>query len=418
MMKNEKINRRSFLKKIGSATAASALAASGLAAEPNEPGKKDDEQFPQIPQRPLGKTASMVSALGLGTNRLDGPLILQAAFRRGVRLWDTGYSYVGGNSELSIGKFLEKNPQHRKDIFIATKASGAKTIEDIEQRLRSSLERMKTDYIDLYHAVHGLSEPDQLTDELKNWAESARKKGLIRYVGFSTHKNIPWNLYAAVQCGWIDAVITSYNFRLMADAELQKAIDECHKKGVGLIAMKTVALDLRERKRLEAGEDIHSRQDKDIIAKLLEKGLTIEQAGIKAVLEDERIACACVGMGSVNEVNINSVAALDTEKLSSSDRNLLNRCAKANCSGYCAGCAHICDSALPEVSYVSDIMRYLMYYNSYGDRQRARELFAQIPIDVRKRLLNADYSLAEARCPQHLPIKRLINEAVEKLTLS
>jgi len=403
------------LKTIGSATAASAITASAIAAEANEPAGKSNEQFPQMPQRSLGKTAVKVSVLGLGTNRLDSPLILQAAFRRGVRLWDTSHRYVGGNSELSIGKFLEKNPQRRKDIFIATKATGAKTIEDIERRLRISLERMKTDYIDLYHAVHGLRQPDQLTDELKKWAEGAKKKGLIRYVGFSTHKNIAWNLYAAAQCGWIDAVITSYNFRLMQETEMQKAVDDCHKKGVGLIAMKTVALDLRERRKLEAGEDIHSQQDKDIIAKLLEKGLTLEQAGIKAVLEDERIACACVGMGSVNEININSMAVLDKVKLSSGDRNLLDRYAKANCSGYCAGCAHICDSALPQMPYVSDIMRYLMYYNSYGDRQTARELFAQIPANVRSKLLSIDYSAAQEHCPQHIPIGRTIAEAVDKL---
>ena len=60
-------------------------------------------------------------------------------------------------------------------------------------------------------------------------------------------------------------------------------------------------------------------------------------------------------------------------------------------------------------------MRYLMYYNSYGDRDRARGLFAQIPGNVRNRLLSLDYRLAEARCPQRLPIGRLVAEAVSKL---
>jgi hypothetical protein len=60
-------------------------------------------------------------------------------------------------------------------------------------------------------------------------------------------------------------------------------------------------------------------------------------------------------------------------------------------------------------------MRYLMYYNSYGDIDRARELFAQIPNSVRSKLLSTDYSVAEARCPQRLPISELINEAVSKL---
>ncbi|GAH59663.1 unnamed protein product, partial [marine sediment metagenome] len=75
----------------------------------------------------------------------------------------------------------------------------------------------------------------------------------------------------------------------------------------------------------------------------------------------------------------------------------------------------ICDSALPDSPCVSDIMRYLMYYNSYGEQDKAKELFAKIPRKVRNKLLTTDYTLAEARCPQHLPIAKLVAEAVSKL---
>jgi len=56
-----------------------------------------------------------------------------------------------------------------------------------------------------------------------------------------------------------------------------------------------------------------------------------------------------------------------------------------------------------------------MYYNSYAEKDRARKLFAQIPAQARNKLLSADYGLAEARCPQHLPIAKLMAEAVSKL---
>jgi hypothetical protein len=42
-------------------------------------------------------------------------------------------------------------------------------------------------------------------------------------------------------------------------------------------------------------------------------------------------------------------------------------------------------------------------------------MFAQIPGTARSKLLSADYGLAEAQCPQHLPIAKLISEAVGKL---
>ena len=60
-------------------------------------------------------------------------------------------------------------------------------------------------------------------------------------------------------------------------------------------------------------------------------------------------------------------------------------------------------------------MRYLMYYNSYGEQAEARRLFAQIPTNVRNKLLSVDYSLAESWCPQRLPIHELIIEAVSVL---
>ncbi|MFB0525590.1 MAG: aldo/keto reductase, partial [Phycisphaerae bacterium] len=133
------------------------------------------------------------------------------------------------------------------------------------------------------------------------------------------------------------------------------------------------------------------------------------------VLEDERFSSTCVRMENVGILTENVAAVLDKSKLTQADMEVFDGYAQATCSGYCAGCAHVCDSALPDVPYVSDIMRYLMYYNSYGDRTRARELFAQISSNVRDKLLRIDYNAAEACCPQHLPIGELVAEAVSKL---
>ena len=48
----------------------------------------------------------------------------------------------------------------------------------------------------------------------KPWAENAKKKGLIKYFGFSTHSNMARNLFEASKLGWVDAILTTYNFRL------------------------------------------------------------------------------------------------------------------------------------------------------------------------------------------------------------
>ena len=152
-----------------------------------------------------------------------------------------------------------------------------------------------------------------------------------------------------------------------------------------------------------------------LLRHFLQRGFTEGQAKLKFVLEDERFSSVCVGMQSVSLLTSNVAVSLDKTKLSQEDVHVLREYAETTCSGYCAGCAYICDSALRDLPYVSDIMRYLMYYNSYGDTDRARELFAQIPAGVRSKLLSTDYSAAEARCPQHMPIAKLVCEAVSKL---
>jgi len=380
--------------------------------DPNAQGKTQETELPQVPKRKLGKTGVEVSCLGVGVmfNLVDNQVVLRSALKYGVNYLDTANNYAGGNSELGIGKYLEKNPEVRKNLFITTKASRARTVAEVEERLQLSLERMKTDYIDAYFP-HGISDPTQFTDELKQWVESAKKRKLIRYFGFSTHSNMAKLLTAAAKLGWVDVIMTTYNFRLIGSAEMQAAIDACHKAKVGLVAMKTAGRAIRDR----GGRTTVTDADKKLMEQLLKRGFTEEQAAIKLVLDDERISCACVGMDNVPILTANVAAVLDKTKLTQADRTALKEYAEATCTGYCAGCAEICDSALADMPYVSDVMRYLMYYNGYGDKDRARELFAQIPGDVRSRLLRTDYNLAEARCPQRLPIGELIAEAVSKL---
>jgi predicted aldo/keto reductase-like oxidoreductase len=413
-MNDKKLTRRQFMRN-GTIAAAGlgSVFTSTVPASPNNENKPQESSAPKMPKRKLGKTGVEVPCLGLGTmfNLIDSQVVLRNTIKWGVKYWDTAHNYAGGNSELGIGKYLAKNPEVRKDLFLATKASGAKTVADVEKRLQTSLKRLNTKYIDLYYAPHAASDPEQLTDELKHWAQSAKKRKLIRFFGFTTHKNMAQCLAAAAKLDWIDAIMTSYNFRLMQDPKLLDAIEACHKAGIAIIAMKTTGRTTLTRFKLA----IETEADKKLVSNFIQRGFSPEQAAIKLVLQDKRISAAPVQMENVAVLTKNVAAVLDKTKLTQTDIEIFNEYARATCTGYCAGCANICDSALPDTPYVSDIMRYLMYYNSYGDRDRARELFAQIPARVRNKLLNFDYRSAEARCPQHLPIRNLVAEAVGKL---
>ena len=56
-------------------------------------------------------------------------------------------------------------------------------------------------------------------------------------------------------------------------------------------------------------------------------------------------------------------------------------------------------------------MRCLMYYRDYGERDLARQVFADLSEEARGQLTQTDYSLAEKKCPQGLAIARLMREA-------
>ncbi|MHC4641292.1 MAG: aldo/keto reductase [Planctomycetota bacterium] len=412
---NNKINRRDFLKTLGTAGAGSVLAGCG-SKEENEPNPVDanppptiqDIQNAKVPKRKLGKTNIMVPALSFGTFMCDvtNQILLRKTLHHDINFWDTSYNYGHGNSELGIGKFLSKNPEVRKNLFLATKASDASTASELEDRLQTSLKRLNTDYIDLYYGVHRCNSPASFTNELKEWAEKAKKRKLIRFLGISTHENVPEVIAAAARLDWIEVIMLTYSYRQTQDKKLNTAIDACHKANIGLIAMKTQGF----------GPGLEPKQEVTRLQHFQQRGLSMGQVKVKIVLQDQRFSSACVGMQNISFLNTNVAAVMDTTEFTQADIQNLMEYAQAACDGYCAGCSNICNAALPDTPYVSDIMRYLMYYNNYNAKDHAKRLFAKIPGKVRKSLSNINYSLAEARCPRHLPIAKLVAEAVSKLT--
>jgi hypothetical protein len=57
-----------------------------------------------------------------------------------------------------------------------------------------------------------------------------------------------------------------------------------------------------------------------------------------------------------------------------------------------------------------------MYFHFYGEKDRARKLFADLSLETNKDLFQSDFSVAERRCPQGLPIGKLMRQAVALLS--
>jgi aryl-alcohol dehydrogenase-like predicted oxidoreductase len=158
----------------------------------------------------LGRTGLYVSEICLGTMTFgDNPeagmwkaigqlpqkevdAIIGRAFEAGVNFIDTADVYSFGASEQLTGQALKNLGIARKDVVIATKvygemgpgpndrgASRGHILDGIEQ----SLERLDTDYIDLYQ-IHA-NDPVTPLDETLRALDDIVRQGMVRYIGIS-----------------------------------------------------------------------------------------------------------------------------------------------------------------------------------------------------------------------------------------
>jgi hypothetical protein len=399
MTSNRDVTRREFLKTTGAAGI-------GLAAAAAAPGLIAAQEPPAVPTRPFGRSGIQVPILSLG-GMFDIPnnqLLMRQAVKWGVTYWDTANSYEGGHSEKGIGKYFGRYPEDRKKIFLVTKST-AWTKAGMTEHLELSLERMQTDAVDLFfvHAVRGTSSMDA---DMRQWAEKAKSQGKIRLFGFSTHSNMEQCLQGGAKLGWIDGIMMTYNYRIMHEDAMRRAVDACVKAGIGLTAMKT-----------QGGGQVLTggAEELRLGGRFLQGGFTQGQAKLKAVWENSQIAAICAQMPTMALLSENTAAALNRTRLSAAEQDALGRMAAAGRTGYCAGCTRFCEPALAEAVPVGRVMRYLMYDRSYGDRDFARSRFRALPAGTREALARLDYAAAEARCPQGMPIGRLMREAAAEL---
>ncbi len=412
MKTSNRLDRRGFLKTAGLATAAGAVMAAGgrvAHAEPAAPATEPAAAPPaapaEVPMRPFGRTGRDIATLGMG-GMFDIPnnqIVLRQALALGVTYWDTANGYEGGRSEEGIGTYFSRNPGSRERVFLVTKG-GKRDPAGLSEMLERSLERMQTASIDLY-LVHAIKGFDEMSADIRRWADTQKAAGKIKLMGFSTHANMASCLRDAAAAGWIDGIEVKYDFRLKQDPDMNAAVDACAAAGIGLIAMKT------QGGRVSKDE---TAPEAAMAQAFMARGFSDKQANLKAVWEDVRIATIVSQMPNVAILQANVAAALDRVALTAQDRRLMQAYADATAGAYCAGCTALCENACPGAP-IGDVMRALMYHRDYGNPELARQTWRGLSATARHQMAAADLAAAERICPQHLPIARLVQEAATTL---
>lgn len=293
--------------------------------------------------RRLGRTGLKVSTICLGTMQFGWTADKQASFavmdravELGINFLDTADIYSrwaddnpGGVSEEIIGQWMAQSGVRRDQIVLATKVRGQMGDGPNDQGLsrshildgiEASLNRLQTDYVDLYQ-VHWPDEETPLEETLQALDDLIRV-GMVRYVGCSNYP--AWLLAKSL---WISDVrrLTRYdtlqpNYSLVHRAEFERELQPlCLDQGIGVIPYSPLAAGfltgkyrrdepLPESARAKGvSQRFMNEQGWAAVDKLEEIGqahdATIAQTAIAWVLANPTVSSAIIGANTVEQLD-------------------------------------------------------------------------------------------------------------------
>ncbi len=213
------INRRDFLKMLGSGTVAASALLTACKGKNHTTSGSEEPQKGQMTYRTNPKTGDKISLLGYGMMRLpvvgggterdhpdaeiDQEMVnrqIDYALAHGLNYFDTSPAYCKGRSERATGTALHRHK--RSEYFVATKLSNFSpetwSREASIEMFENSLRELQVDYVD-YLLLHGIGMGNPGTDDLHHryldngildWLVEQREKGRIRNLGFSYHGDV------------------------------------------------------------------------------------------------------------------------------------------------------------------------------------------------------------------------------------
>ena len=311
--------------------------------------------------RSLGKTGLKVSALCMGTMQFGWSAdektsfsILSKAVDDGLNFIDTADIYSrwvegnpGGISEQIIGRWMKQSGLSREKLVIATKVRGRMgngpndeglSRTHIFQAVENSLERLQTDYIDLYQ-THW---PDDATpiEETLGALNDLIKSGKVRYIGCSNYSawQVVRSLWVSEKLGLERFVSIQPHYNLISRAEFERELkDVCVTYGIGVIPYSPLAggfLTGKYRKNKPVPESVrakglkHAFTDSNFslldLMDSISKGhkASVSQIALAWMLCDPVITSPIIGPNTIDQW-VDNLGALDI-KLSTEEKEALD----------------------------------------------------------------------------------------------
>jgi predicted aldo/keto reductase-like oxidoreductase len=327
----------------------------------------------------LGRTEMMVTRLGFGgipiqrVSEEEAIAVVHKCLEVDINYLDTANGYT--TSEERIGKAIRGK---REKLFLSTK-SLARNREDVEKHLKLSLERLGTDYIDLYQ-LHNVSNAKALETVIdpngpRAAVEEAKRAGLVKHIGITCHQiDIAKD---AVKTDLFETIMFPLNF--MSYEGRDELLSLCRQHDVGFIAMKPLAGGMIDNATIA-------------IKYLLQFPDIVLIPGIERVPEIEEIARVFEG----------------PKEMTAGEKQEMERIKQELGPRFCRRCDY-CQPCTAEIP-ISDIMSFPNLRKRLPLVRLYTGKFAEA---FTKALECTDCGECEERCPYNLPIRDMMKEHIK-----
>jgi len=290
--------------------------------------------------RRLGDSDLQVSVIALGSwltysggiGREQTEACTRAAFDAGITFFDTANVYGRGAAERAWGEILAEYP--RDSYTLATKVYFPMSARDrglsrgqIHKQIDASLERLRTDYVDLYQC-HRYDDDVPLEETMAALTEVVRA-GKARYIGFSEWP--PERIQAALDLPGVEKFVSSQpQYSALWREPEAEIIPLCERNGISQVVWSPLAQGVltgkyRPGQAPPAGSRARSRKMNRFITQWLTDeileavdrlrpvaagaGLTMSQLALAWVLRRRNVAAAIIGATRPSQVQENAAAA-------------------------------------------------------------------------------------------------------------
>lgn len=382
--------------------------------------------------RQLGNTGLPVSALGFGAMRL--PMIgdvknaaerfdpsrkidqeaaiemFEYAVANGINYFDTAYVYQGGQSEIVTGKALKP---HREKVLIATKLPTMiiQKTEDFDRCLDEQLERLDTDYLDVYLA-HSLNQSvwERMKEiGMREFFDRIRSDGRIRHIGFSFHDNVRAFKEIVDEYNWEIAQI-QYNYFDEHYQAGREGLEYAAEKGLGIVIMEPI----------RGGKLADPVPEKvKALWKTADVQRTHAEWALRWVWNHPEVSVVLSGMSNMPQLVENAANAQEAKAGSLTRQELdligqVNACYRSMMQVDCTACGY----CMPCPTGVNIPTCFSLYNDAYifeEDRNTSIMLYNLMLGSDERASACIECGECEEKCPQHIEIREKLKLAHETL---